>query len=228
MRKLKSCDILLFKVKDSSSFFRKLIVLGQRLIYKAPPKAKYCHVALVDSDTTLMFEAVWPKTRVSKIDFNKISKTEIVEVYRVQGLTRKQAAEVLTWARNHLDEWYDVALFLTGWLDIKHAEVCSTFVSRAFKAADLEIPHGAWKKKFVIPDDFYVDNAKMRLIHYEGIMACSKCNRKRYREKLVKKGKRTFLVKKCLTCDTEYGLIEVRKSKLTNEWIEKDSDKDDK
>lgn len=228
MRKLKSCDILLFRIKSTSSFSQKFIAWAERLIYKAPPKAEYCHVALVDSDTTLMFEAVWPKTRVSKIDFEEISKKEIVEVYSVPGLTDEQKEQVLTWMRDHLDEWYDVALFLTGWLDMKHAEVCSTYVSNGFRAAGLEVPQGAWSRKIVIPDDFYIDNAELGLVHYEGIMACSKCNRKRYREKLVKKGKRTFLVKACLTCSTEYGLIEVRKSKLTNEWVEKDSDREDK
>lgn len=57
-------------------------------------------------------------------------------------------------------------------------------------------------------------------------MACAKCNRKRYKERLIKKSKRNFLVKVCLSCDTEYGLICVRKSKLTNNWIEIDSEED--
>jgi uncharacterized Zn finger protein len=53
-------------------------------------------------------------------------------------------------------------------------------------------------------------------------MACPKCSRKRYDEKVIKKGKRAFLVRQCLGCSTQYSLIEVRKSKLTNEWIEKE------
>ena len=32
----------------------------------------------------------------------------------------------------------------------------------------------------------------------------------------------------CLSCDTQYELIEVRKSKITNEWVEKDIDNEDK
>lgn len=55
-------------------------------------------------------------------------------------------------------------------------------------------------------------------------MKCPKCARKRYVEKVVKKNKRNFLIKQCLSCDTQFDLIEVRKSKLTNTWIEKDSD----
>lgn len=49
---------------------------------------------------------------------------------------------------------------------------------------------------------------------------CPKCSRKRYDEKIIKKNKRTFLIRECLGCSTQYQLIEVRKSKVTNEWIE--------
>ncbi len=55
-------------------------------------------------------------------------------------------------------------------------------------------------------------------------MKCPKCDRKRYAEKVIKKSKRNFMVKQCLSCDTQYDLIEVRKSKITNEWIEKESE----
>jgi uncharacterized Zn finger protein len=51
-------------------------------------------------------------------------------------------------------------------------------------------------------------------------MACPECSRKRFREKVIKKGKQNFLVKQCLGCKTEYSLIRVRKSTLTNEWVE--------
>jgi hypothetical protein len=49
---------------------------------------------------------------------------------------------------------------------------------------------------------------------------CPKCERKRFREKVIKKGKRNFMVRECLGCATQYSLIRVRKSTLTNEWIE--------
>jgi uncharacterized Zn finger protein len=51
-------------------------------------------------------------------------------------------------------------------------------------------------------------------------MACPKCSRKRYEEKVIKKGKHNFLIRQCLECKTEYSLIRVRKSTLTNEWVE--------
>lgn len=55
-------------------------------------------------------------------------------------------------------------------------------------------------------------------------MKCPKCDRKRYAEKVIKRAKRNFLVKQCISCGTQYDLIEVRKAKLTNEWIEKESE----
>ena len=55
-------------------------------------------------------------------------------------------------------------------------------------------------------------------------MACPECNRKRYVEKVIKRSKRNFMVRQCLGCDAQYNLIEVIKSKKTNEWVEKDSE----
>ena len=51
-------------------------------------------------------------------------------------------------------------------------------------------------------------------------MKCPECNRKRYVEKIIKRAKRNFMVQECLSCRTQHSLIEVRKSKVTNEWIE--------
>jgi uncharacterized Zn finger protein len=53
-------------------------------------------------------------------------------------------------------------------------------------------------------------------------MSCPKCSRKRYSENIIKRAKRNFMVHLCLGCGTQYDLKEVRKSKLTNEWVEKD------
>jgi predicted nucleic-acid-binding Zn-ribbon protein len=51
---------------------------------------------------------------------------------------------------------------------------------------------------------------------------CPKCERKRFREKIIKRGKRNFMVRECLGCQTQYELTEVRKSKITNAWVEVD------
>jgi len=56
-------------------------------------------------------------------------------------------------------------------------------------------------------------------------MVCPKCSRKRYVEKVIKRKKHNFLIRECLGCNTQYSLIEVRKCKLTNEWVEKENEK---
>jgi len=57
-------------------------------------------------------------------------------------------------------------------------------------------------------------------------MKCPKCDRKRYAEKVIKRAKRNFMVKQCISCDTQYDLIRVRKSTLTNTWVEVNEDEE--
>lgn len=151
---LKPADILLFKTTYRSSLASRFIVWAQETFYHVSKQADYCHVALVDKDTSLMLETTWPKTRVSKIDF---SIAEQIEVYRVRGITDEQREKALIWGRSHIGEWYDVLLFLTGWIDTRNTEICSTFVSKAFREAGLDIPYGSNKKELILPDDFGID-----------------------------------------------------------------------
>lgn len=155
-KNLQPGDILLFRITPRSSWCEKFIAWAQNVIYKVPQKAKFCHISLVDYDTNFMLEAVWPKTRISKIDFSNI-QPEKIEVYRVRKITDEQIKKTLDWAHDHLGEWYDIPLFITGWIDAKHAEVCSTFVSHAFRNAGLDIPYSCEDKKLILPDDFYLD-----------------------------------------------------------------------
>lgn len=161
---MKPGDILLFRVIPSSSLVSKFIGWSQRLFGRVPNGRGYCHVALVDLDTNLMLEARWPKTRVSQIDLNELNKKYGVELYRVRNITDNQIDQVIMWAHDHLDEWYDIPLFLTGFLDSKHAEVCSTFIAHAFRDVGLEIPVNNWHKKLVAPDDFYEDTITLNRI----------------------------------------------------------------
>ena len=57
-------------------------------------------------------------------------------------------------------------------------------------------------------------------------MACPECSRKRFREKVIKRAKRNFMIRECLGCSTQYNLIRVRKSTVTNEWIEVEEDEE--
>ena len=156
---LKSGDILLFRETHRSTLFQRLIVWGQKTFYHVPSQARYCHVALVDKDTDYMLEAVWPKTRQSKIDFSTYKAKEIIEVYRVRGITDEQINKTLDWAHNNLGKWYNILDFLSGWLQIKHTYICSTFVSTAFKIVNLYIPYKVKNNELVIPDDYYQDSS---------------------------------------------------------------------
>lgn len=161
---LKPGDVLLFRETHRSTLFERWIVWVQKTFYHIPKNVRFCHVALVDKDTDFMLEAVWPRTRITKIDFSTYKAKERIEVYRVRGITKEQIDKVLTWAHNHLGERYNFVLLFTGWTDSKHAEICSTFVSHAFRDADLEIPVNSWKKKLILPDDYYFDNARLERI----------------------------------------------------------------
>jgi hypothetical protein len=157
-------DILLFKPRGNVSFSDTLIIWGQKLFRQVPRKDKYVHVALVDRDTRFILEAKWPKTRRSNLITTKSNSKYKIEVYRVRGITEEQIKFALDWAHEHLDEWYDVPLFLTGFLYIKHTQICSTYVSNSFKAAKLDIPYGCGNKKFIVPDDYAIDNARLERI----------------------------------------------------------------
>ncbi len=159
---LKPGDILLYRVTKHSAWHDKLIALGQRLLYRVPSHARFCHVAIVDIDTNYKLEAVWPKTRRSLIAGD--NKDEVMEVYRVNGITDAQALQAVAWADANLNEWYDILLFVTGWVDVKHAEICSTFVSKALSAAGFNIPDISRYDKIILPDDYAADNKLVKVL----------------------------------------------------------------
>jgi uncharacterized protein YycO len=161
---LKPCDILLFRETHRSTWIQRLIVWGQCTFYHVPKQARYCHVALVAGDTNLLVEAVWPKTHITTIDFSTYKNREQIEVCRIKDLTDAQREKILTWAYSHTGEWYDVLLLLTGWLSIRHTEICSVFVSKACKAAGLEIPHMHRKSGMVLPDDYVEFNTMLERV----------------------------------------------------------------
>ena len=161
---LRPADILLFKPRGNASFSDKIIVLGQKLFRQVPRKDNYCHVALVDKDTRFILEAKWPKTQRSELAPVAASSECKIEVYRVRNITPEQVKLALDWAHEHLNEWYDVTLFLTGFLALKHTEICSTYVSHSFKAAKLAIPCGCENKKFIVPDDYAIDKEGLERI----------------------------------------------------------------
>jgi len=148
---VKQGDLLLFKVKPSSPIVDKLVGWGQKLLGHAPTKAEYCHVALVAFDPTYVMEARWPKTRIAKIDWVKWDKEDTLELFRVKNATPRQILDAIQYCEDNLGKWYNVLELLGGWVNIRHAEICSTFVQKAYKSAGIEFKTNA--SGFVTPDE---------------------------------------------------------------------------
>lgn len=133
---LKSGDILLFRAKSFWHFSPWFISWGQNVMGKNAVKgATYCHVAIVDEDTDYFLEARWPKSKRTKFDWQHLDREYTVELWRVKNETNEEAAKAVAWAQANVGEWYDLGLFFWGWIDKKHAEVCSTFVTKAWESA---------------------------------------------------------------------------------------------
>jgi hypothetical protein len=111
---------------------------------------------MVDWNPEYILESVWPKTRITNLAIKRSTSTDKIEVWRIKNLTKEQCDKMLEYGHSHLGLWYDIPLFLTGCLSIKHTEICSVFVSQICHAAGLDIPYGSTNKKFIIPDD-YID-----------------------------------------------------------------------
>jgi len=143
---LKPGDVLLYRVTPNSPWHDKLIAWGEKLMGKKFTKNSYCHVAMVDYDTDLILEAVWPKTHV--VRFPGKSKNP-VEVYRVKDATPEQISKAIDWAHKNLGLWYNVGLLFFGLFPSKHKVVCSTYVDHAWDSAGLSLGDG----KLFSPDE---------------------------------------------------------------------------
>jgi hypothetical protein len=158
-------DILLFRPRgDHATFTDKLIIWGQNIFREVPKKINYVHVAIVDWNPEYILEAVWPKTRITNLAEKRATSTDKIEVWRIRNLTSEQLKKMLDYGHSHLGMWYDVPLFLTGFISLKHTELCSVFVSQICNAAELDIPHGFTHKLFVMPDDFFDFNTMLERV----------------------------------------------------------------
>jgi uncharacterized protein YycO len=156
--KLQPGDLILYRTTTNSPIHDKLISIGEGLMQKKFTPSNYCHVSMVSNDTNLLLEAVWPKTHVTKFDWNQPNE---LEIYRVTNVTAKQVQKAINWAENHLDEWYDVPELFGGWVSFKHAQICSTYVANSWKAAGI---HFKTKKKgFITPDGIATDPLVQRI-----------------------------------------------------------------
>jgi len=133
---LRSGDLLFYRPTKKSGISAWFITWAQNVIGKSPIHGPgYCHVALIDEDTDYLFEARWPKTRRWKINWKKLDKHYKIELWRVRKGNVEKVKKVVKWCSENLGLFYDIGLFIWGLFDFKHAEVCSTFVSKAWAEA---------------------------------------------------------------------------------------------
>ena len=156
--KLQHGDILLFKVVSNSPWHDKLIALGEKLLHKQFSKSAYCHAAMIDTDTDLMLEAVWPVTHIIPIK----SRNNQIEVYRVKHSTEAQKLQAVEWAHQNLGVWYNVGKLFFGLFPSKHKIICSTYVAEAWKSAGIIL--GDLNEKVFSPDEIAADPQLKRVV----------------------------------------------------------------
>jgi uncharacterized protein YycO len=150
--KLQPGDLILYRTTKHSPIHDKLIALGEGLMQKKFTPSNYCHVSMVSNDTNLILEAVWPKTHVTKFDWNQPNE---LEIYRVKNVTQEQIQKAISWAENHLGEWYDIPELFGGWISFKHEQICSTYMANSWKAAKRYFK--TYPNNFITPDQIAVD-----------------------------------------------------------------------
>lgn len=155
-------DILLFRTMKNSPFHDKLIAFGEWLVGEKMTKHSYHHVAMVGVDTQI-FEAIWKGTMYHP--YAEVDKTGDIEVYRVKNATDIQIQEALEWASDNLGLKYDFVKLFLGWagLDQKHAEICSTFVGKAWLAAGVQVAPKT-KEKIYSPDDIAANKKVLKRV----------------------------------------------------------------
>lgn len=156
-------DILLFRPRGAkeASVTDKLIIWGQKLFRQVPKQMNYVHVAIVDWNPEFILEAKWPKSQISNLAVKRSTCKDKIEVYRIKDLSPEKLKLMLDYGHNNLGLCYDVPLFLTGVISLKHTFICSVYVARICNAAGFDIPYGFKDKKLVLPDDFAVFNTML-------------------------------------------------------------------
>lgn len=150
--KLEPGDILLFRVVSTSPVHDKLIAFMEKCLNKQFTRASYCHAALIDTDTDLMLEAVWPKTHIIPIK----SRNNEIEVYRVKNVTHEQKLQAVKWAHQNLGVWYSIGQLFFGLFPSKHKLICSVYVAKAWESAGIKL--GDLSEKVFSPDEIAVSS----------------------------------------------------------------------
>lgn len=162
--KAKNGDVLIWiKRKREGNWGKKitinLICFWQPIIGQGQGKAY--HVAgIVDVENDQMAESTFPKSKLSKIDWNdkdltlwRVKRSDeryegIVDLRpdedMVGPLKRSQVA--VRWWLDHLGEWYDAVRLITfGLIDVMKGRVCSQYIAKGYQEAGIELGKGSWR-----------------------------------------------------------------------------------
>ena len=140
-------DLIFYKVTPQSWWLSRLIAVIQIICKEGKTDTQYSHCSILDYDQTQQLEGIWPKTRISKIDWSDPN----IEVWRVKNLTSKQHHAALTWTYCHLDRPYDIGQILLGLFTWSSAYTCSEFVVEAYRHVGIDLASDAGR--FIGPNE---------------------------------------------------------------------------
>ena len=144
-------DLLFYRVTPSSSFNSRIIAILELLRGEGEGPIQYSHVAILDEDIDTRIEAVWPKVRSSKVDWNDPR----LELWR-RPMEASQAAVVTRVAWEHIGDWYDLWGMVFGWRESSHSEYCTTLVVKVFDRIGVRL--GVEAGKILTPNELLEDS----------------------------------------------------------------------
>lgn len=143
-------DIIFYRVTPRSFIVSKIIAIASLLSGRGPNDSAYSHVAIVAENMLEQYEATWPKTCLSKMYPDKP-----FEIWRFKQITTEGRHSIIWWCKGNLGQWYDLGQFMLGLADFKHAEICSSFVWKAYHCAGIDLSQRT--KKFRFPHELIDD-----------------------------------------------------------------------
>jgi len=158
--RLLSCpgDVLMYRVTSRSKWKARAIAIVQIIRKEWNTDHLYSHASIVAWDRMHQLEAVMPKCRVSEIKWD----TDGLELWRAVDINGINVDMVVRAAHAMVGKWYDFPHLLGGLIDMKNAEICTTFVVKAFEKGGILLAENAGK--FVAPNELLGDGRLKRIV----------------------------------------------------------------
>jgi hypothetical protein len=149
-------DLIFYPVTPRSPFMPRLIAALQIMRGEGAGKTSYSHVSILDVDLAHELEQYIPKSRRHLIDWSRD-----IEIWRVKSADQEAVAIALRWCRSSLGQWYDMGRAFLGAFKMAHANICSTFVARAYQEANIDLASKAGR--FVGPNELIASGMLERI-----------------------------------------------------------------